>query len=49
MFEEVIWFVGGFEDGIENFDFKVFVVSLKDSSFNVVYVFGDVIEVYEGE
>ncbi|KAK4177765.1 hypothetical protein QBC36DRAFT_184175 [Triangularia setosa] len=47
--EEVTRFAGGSEDGTENLDLKALAASLKDSSSNVAYVPGDVIEVYEGE
>ncbi|KAK4182983.1 hypothetical protein QBC35DRAFT_467670 [Podospora australis] len=46
--EEVTKFAGS-EDGTENLDLKALASSLKDSSANVAYVPGDVIEVYEGE
>lgn len=49
MFEEVIWFVFGVEDGIENLDLKVLFVSLKNMNLLVMYLFGDMIEVYFGE
>ena len=47
--EEVTKFASGSEDGTENLDLKALAASLKDSSANVAYVPGDVIEVYEGE
>ncbi|KAL1844935.1 hypothetical protein VTK73DRAFT_1482 [Phialemonium thermophilum] len=47
--EEVTKFASGSEDGAENLDLKALAASLKDSSANVTYVPGDVIEVYEGE
>jgi transcription elongation factor SPT5 len=47
--EEVTRFASGSEDGTENLDLKALAASLKDSSANVTYVPGDVIEVYQGE
>ncbi|KAJ4292876.1 transcription elongation factor spt5 [Collariella sp. IMI 366227] len=47
--EEVTKFASGAEDGTENLDLKALAASLKDSSNNVAYVPGDVIEVYAGE
>lgn len=47
--DEVTKFAGGSDDGTENLDLKALASSLKDSSANVAYVPGDVIEVYEGE
>ncbi|KAK3361950.1 hypothetical protein B0T24DRAFT_670889 [Lasiosphaeria ovina] len=47
--EEVTKFASGAEDGTENLDLKALASTLKDSNFNVAYVPGDVIEVYEGE
>ncbi|KAK6197030.1 hypothetical protein LQW54_010946 [Pestalotiopsis sp. IQ-011] len=47
--EEVTRFASGGEDGVENIDLKSLAASLKDSSANVTYLPGDVIEVYDGE
>ena len=47
--EEVTRFASGSEDGTENLDLKALAASLKDSSTNVAYVPGDIIEVYSGE
>ncbi|ORY66981.1 transcription elongation factor SPT5 [Pseudomassariella vexata] len=47
--EEVTKFASGGDDGVENIDLKSLAASLKDSSTNVTYLPGDVIEVYEGE
>lgn len=47
--EEVTKFASGGEDGVENIDLKSLAASLKDSSANVTYLPGDIIEVYDGE
>ncbi|CAJ2499733.1 Uu.00g025860.m01.CDS01 [Anthostomella pinea] len=47
--EEVTKFTSGGEDGVENIDLKSLAASLKDSSANVTYLPGDIVEVYEGE
>ncbi|KAI0593649.1 hypothetical protein F4775DRAFT_576970 [Biscogniauxia sp. FL1348] len=47
--EEVTKFTSGGEDGVENIDLKSLAASLKDSSANVTYLPGDVVEVYQGE
>ncbi|TPX07233.1 uncharacterized protein E0L32_010827 [Thyridium curvatum] len=47
--EEVTKFASGAEDGTENLDLKALAASLKDSSSNVAYLPGDIIEVYDGE
>jgi transcription elongation factor SPT5 len=47
--EEVTKFASGGEDGVENIDLKSLAASLKDSTANVTYLPGDVIEVYDGE
>lgn len=47
--EEITKFASGGEDGVENIDLKSLAASLKDSTVNVTYLPGDVIEVYEGE
>lgn len=47
--EEVTRFASGGEDGVENIDLKSLAASLKDSSANVTYLPGDVVEVYAGE
>ncbi|EMR72712.1 transcription elongation factor spt5 [Eutypa lata] len=47
--EEVTRFASGGEDGVENIDLKSLAASLKDSSANVTYLPGDVVEVYTGE
>ena len=47
--EEVTRFASGGEDGVENIDLKSLAASLKDSSANVTYLPGDIIEVYAGE
>ncbi|KAI1338379.1 hypothetical protein F5Y15DRAFT_127132 [Xylariaceae sp. FL0016] len=47
--EEVTKFTSGGEDGVENIDLKSLAASLKDSSANVTYLPGDVVEVYSGE
>ncbi|KAI0473507.1 hypothetical protein GGR56DRAFT_695831 [Xylariaceae sp. FL0804] len=47
--EEVTKFTSGGEDGVENIDLKSLAANLKDSSVNVTYLQGDVVEVYEGE
>jgi transcription elongation factor SPT5 len=47
--EEVTRFASGGEDGVENIDLKSLAASLKDSTANVTYLPGDIIEVYDGE
>ena len=47
--DEVTIFVSGGEDGVENIDLKSLAATLKDSSANVTYLPGDVVEVYAGE
>ncbi|KAH8682607.1 hypothetical protein BX600DRAFT_430478 [Xylariales sp. PMI_506] len=47
--EEVTRFASGGEDGVENIDLKSLAASLKDSTANIAYLPGDVVEVYEGE
>ncbi|KAK6860784.1 hypothetical protein PG995_004420 [Apiospora arundinis] len=47
--EEVTKFASGGEDGVENIDLKSLAASLKDSTINVTYLPGDVVEVYDGE
>lgn len=48
--EEVTKFASSDEkDGAENLDLKALAVSLKDSSANVAYLPGDIVEVFKGE
>lgn len=47
--EEVTRFASGGEDGVENIDLKSLADTLRESSANVTYLPGDVIEVYDGE
>ena len=47
--EEVTRFASGGEDGVENIDLKSLAATLKDSSANVTYLPGDIVEVYAGE
>ncbi|KAI0020133.1 hypothetical protein F4780DRAFT_391727 [Xylariomycetidae sp. FL0641] len=47
--EEVTIFTTGGEGGVENIDLKSIAASLKESTANVTYLPGDVVEVYTGE
>ncbi|KXJ86930.1 hypothetical protein Micbo1qcDRAFT_152474 [Microdochium bolleyi] len=47
--EEIQRFASEGQDGAENIDLKSIAASLKESTSNVTYLPGDVVEVYEGE